>query len=275
MELFLSPHLDDAVSSCGGAIARAVREGDDAVLLTVFAGDTRGRKLPPRAARYHAKCGLTDFWTRRWEDIEACELLGVGMVQLDFAEILYRYDEHGRPRCTTRDDLFSPLGPDDHALAAEVASVLEQWVRRLCPTQVYGPLGLGAHVDHVITNVALRRVMGRLNAAAPGLLLYEEMPYAAIAEASPASATVPLRRLSKMATPVIKQLTEHDWASKLRAIGAYRSQLASIWHGANWQAELRRYAAQLLPDGGPAERFWQTHPTPAEAGALRSGSNPE
>src|SRR6266536_81026 len=251
MQLYLSPHLDDAVQSCGGTIARAVREGEQAVVLTIFAGDTHGRKLAPRAARYHAKCGLANFWTRRWEDVEACGLLGAGMLHLDFPEILYRYDPHGRPRCSTRADLFSPLRADDHVVVTEVTTALEQWVRRLRPTAVYGPLGLGGHVDHVAADVAFRRAMANLGAEAPRALLYEDMPYAATEDTSGTS-----RNRSQATTPVIQRLTEQDWTCKLRAVAAYRSQLASIWQGADWRAALRAYAEQVTPDGGLAERVY-------------------
>src|SRR6266487_3552646 len=171
MQLFISPHLDDGVLSCGGAIASTTRRGGEAVVLTVFAGDNGGRKLAPYAARYHAKCGLADFWTRRWEDIEACGLLGAGVVHLGFPEIIYRYDRHGRPRCSRRADLFSSLSADDETVAAEVGVELRLWIQRLGPEVVCGPAGFGEHVDHVIVNTALRRAVletvSELGAEAP------------------------------------------------------------------------------------------------------------
>ncbi len=277
MQLYVSPHLDDAVLSCGGMIARTRRGAGRAVVLTVFASGPRGGKLTPYAARYHAKCGIADLWTRRWEDIEACELLGAELIHLQFPEILYRRDHHGRPRCRSRHELFSQLRPDDTAVVAEVTSALAHWIRRLSPATVYGPVGLGEHVDHVATNAALRQAISDLGADAPRLLLYEEMPYAALNQASTANTAAALRHLKSTATPNTHRLTEEDWAHKIRAIEAYRSQLPSIWHGTDWRAELRAYAQQLVP-GGLGEQTWtptldrSSSAGPADADVRSSGT---
>lgn len=253
VQLFVSPHLDDAVLSCGGVIASIVRQGGEAVVLTVFAGANGGRKLAPYAARYHAKCGLSDFWTRRWEDIEACELLGAGFVHLRFPEILYRYDRHGRPRAEGRGDLFSALRADDEAIVAAVGVELRRWIERLRPAVVCGPAGFGEHVDHLIVNIALRRAVSDIGSEAPRCWLYEDMPYAATGDRTAAIQAA----LAKAAEPVVRQLAEPDWSRKLRAIEAYRSQLASIWHVDDWRAALRVHAEEVAAGRGIAERVWE------------------
>ncbi len=249
--LFVSPHLDDAALACGGTIAAVTRTGQQAIILTVFAGRDRHRTLTPRAARYHAKCGMADFWTRRWEDVAACTTLGAGQVHLEFPEVLYRRDRHGRPRVHTRDDLFSSLTDDDHLVLTEVTNALVRWLARLRPTAVYGPAGFGGHVDHALTSAAIQQV-----AAQPGdgshmpLALYEEMPYAVWPDSDRTYA-----RLRSDATPKVREVTREDWQRKLAAIGAYRSQLRSIWNDTDWQAALREHARELT-GGRLGERTW-------------------
>jgi LmbE family N-acetylglucosaminyl deacetylase len=251
MHLFVSPHLDDAALSCGATIASLTRLGHQAVLLTVFAGRDKHRTLAPYAARYHAKCGLADFWTRRWEDVQACTILGAGQVHLQFSEVLYRRDQHGRPRISSRDDLFSPLTDDDRLVVADVGAELRRWLLRLRPITVYGPLGMGSHVDHVITSVALQRAVAKLDGEAPPrLLLYEEMPYSVW----PDSPTV-FTRLHATATPVVRQVTDEDWQRKLMAIDAYQSQLTSVWKDQNWRLALGHHARQVTK-GSLGERTW-------------------
>ncbi len=251
MHLFVSPHLDDAALSCGATIASLARRDDEVVVLTIFAGGNGRRDLAPYAARYHRKCGLADFWTRRWEDVEACACLGAGMVHLGFGEVLYRRDAAGRPRVNTRDDLFSPLTPEDHRVAADVAAELARWLRRLGPAVLYGPAGIGGHVDHVITTTAIRRVLGHLGVEAPPLLLYEEMPYAATPEDAALLAT-----MADTAEPVIQEVTARDWRMKIRAVEAYRSQLRSIWKERDWRAALDQHARDVS-GGKVAERLWK------------------
>ncbi len=69
--LIVSPHLDDAVMSCGELIASS-----RSMVVTVFAGE------PPEAAHteWDARCGLQNssaaIRTRRAEDREAVARLG-------------------------------------------------------------------------------------------------------------------------------------------------------------------------------------------------------
>ncbi len=54
--IYLSPHLDDAVYSCGGRIWQDVRRGDTVEIWTIFAGDPAG-ELSRFARELHACWG--------------------------------------------------------------------------------------------------------------------------------------------------------------------------------------------------------------------------
>ena len=90
--LFLSPHLDDAVFSCGGTIALLPRAGWRVIVATVF---TRSVLNPPGfAPACQLDKGLTpdvDYMAlRRDEDAAACARLGAEVRWLDALEAPHR-----------------------------------------------------------------------------------------------------------------------------------------------------------------------------------------
>jgi LmbE family N-acetylglucosaminyl deacetylase len=88
--LIVSPHLDDAVLSLGGAIARHVRLGSDCTIVTVFAGNPECTRP---AGPYDRRCGFLSAGeaaaSRRREDRKACALVGAKPVWLPFGGIQY------------------------------------------------------------------------------------------------------------------------------------------------------------------------------------------
>ena len=86
--LVVSPHLDDAVLSCGHLIARA----EEALSITAFAG-TPDRYPTPLTA-WDSACGFQSgddiVEKRRVEDARALEILGASARGLDFLDLQYR-----------------------------------------------------------------------------------------------------------------------------------------------------------------------------------------
>src|SRR5215208_3478625 len=120
----VSPHLDDAVFSCGATLAGLAAGGWDVTLLTVF---TAGMD----AAREH--------------DREAAARLGLGsVVHLELPDASAR--GYGTVFTGIRD------GDDAPALAAAaLGPVLDG--RPL--DRILAPLGLDGHVDHLVVTEAL------------------------------------------------------------------------------------------------------------------------
>ena len=88
--VIVSPHLDDAVLSLGGAIARHARFGADWTIVTVFAGNPECSRP---AGPYDRRCGFLSAGeaaaSRRREDKKACALVGAKPVWLPFGGIQY------------------------------------------------------------------------------------------------------------------------------------------------------------------------------------------
>jgi LmbE family N-acetylglucosaminyl deacetylase len=214
--LFLSPHLDDVVFSCGGLAARLADEGWHTVLATAF---TRSVAQAPDAA---------DMASRRAEDLIAAERLGFDeALWLDLPEAPHRgYDSAA---------LFGAIRPDD-TVVEPLAACLARLNDALAPSLVLAPQGLGSHVDH-------RQVIAAvLRGVPPGrVAFYRDAPHAIHAPDAPPDPGVP--RAASVVVPIETTLDR-----KIAAAQAYTSQSADI-------ARILRDFALAEGGGRPAERL--------------------
>jgi len=262
--IFLSPHLDDAVFSCGGTIAALVAAGEAVSVVTMTTASPRLDRLPESARELHSLWGLPDdvVAARRGEDRAAADLLGFVPIHLEFLDAIYRTDRRGRFLYPTRDSLF----PKDRwrregelvaALAARITSLLEASSGEQ-PT-VYAPLALGHHVDHLLLRQAVRK-------AGLNPVWYEDFPYLG-SEPSLSSGHAPaaLRRVARVVGGRCLGLCPHlvpfDPAERVRAMRAYQSQLGSVFGSdEKMVGDVERLFLRTA-DGRPAERLW--HPVGA------------
>ena len=178
---------------------------------------------------------------RRQEDAACGQALGIEAVRwLDFAEAPHRgYD--------TAAQLFAPPHMSD-SVVQPLSQALSALCRELQPAITFAPLALGAHVDHVQLQRAVRLAAG---AQAP-VAWYRDMPYAmrlgddAGCDADSANAAV--------------ALGDRNLQAKLDGCACYASQLGFQFGGVqDMRAALTSFAhaegrrARLA--GRPAERF--------------------
>ncbi|SUO62319.1 N-acetylglucosaminylphosphatidylinositol deacetylase superfamily [Streptococcus pneumoniae] len=50
--IFLSPHLDDAIFSCGDYISKLTSEGEIVLVITIFSGYPLSQQLQPSAKHF-------------------------------------------------------------------------------------------------------------------------------------------------------------------------------------------------------------------------------
>jgi LmbE family N-acetylglucosaminyl deacetylase len=245
--LVLSPHLDDAALSLGGAIHQLVRAGEEVVVLTVFTGD---EPLPPaspfaaamlRGWRFPAGQAMAG---RRDEDRAACASLGSGLVHLPLLEAIHRRDPAtGAALYPDVGSLFGEVAPSDDAVQALAAVLATELSRRPPGTRLLAPLGVGGHVDHHIVRAAADGLRG------VAVRYYEEYPYcrAGGVAVEPALGDLALWRHDVVA------LTLGDLDAKAEAIAAYRSQVPHLFRsGSELRREVREQARRV---GG--ERLWR------------------
>lgn len=248
--IYLSPHLDDAVLSCGGRIWQQVQAGGRVLVVTVFAGPPApGAPLSPFAQELHARWGHpADAVARRQEeDRAALAPLGAQAVHWPYADCIYRQAPDGRFLYASEEALWGKIQPEEEGLVAELAARLE--ALPLQPDgRIYAPLGVGHHVDHQIVHQA---------AAASGHVLtgYEDYPYAQ----DPQAVRSVLENGRWEADLV--WLSEQALKAKIAAIACYRSQLSTFWADEAGMAAAVRAFARQTGGGQPAERYW-FQPTP-------------
>jgi LmbE family N-acetylglucosaminyl deacetylase len=240
----ISPHLDDAALTCGGALAVWAAAGEHPAVVTVFAGRPTGA-LTAFARFQHERWGETAdlVGLRREEDRRGLALLGATPLWLDYPDAIYRGE-----RYTTEAAIFGPVAPDEAGLGERIAAEIAGLWATTAGATLYAPLGLGHHVDHQVTRAAGEALRAR------GLPVAwcEELPYAVRpgGEAQRRALTAGLRPVVVPIGPALDR--------KIAAVAAYASQLPVLFGAAEaMPAALRAYAT-AVGDGEPAERFWLT-----------------
>ncbi len=236
--LFISPHLDDVVFSCGGLAALLADAGWRTVLSTMFT-----RSVVP-ATGFALACQLdkglppdVDYMKlRREEDRVAAAILGFSSVQwLDLPEAPHRgYD--------TPPALFGAVHETD-AVAGEVERVLQNLREAWMPDLVLAPQALGNHVDHQIVTAAVQRVFDAGHTA-----FYRDTPYAVRQPDARPMACIP-------GGPGHSVGIQAALPRKTEAAASYVSQLGFQFGGAAGCAEALSTFAFAEGDGVAAERF--------------------
>jgi LmbE family N-acetylglucosaminyl deacetylase len=177
--IFLSPHFDDAVYSCGGTLGVQVSCGLRPLVITIFGGiPSATLQLSPFAQRVQQEMGADNtkgpgnaVEIRRKEDATALDYLEVDYLWLDYIDALYR----GSPAYyTDRNQLIGgDVHPADATIDRQLAADLLALQERLPDAAWYAPLGVGRHVDHQIVCSAADRLAQR----GAKVYYYEEFPY--------------------------------------------------------------------------------------------------
>ena len=244
--IYLSPHLDDAVLSCGGAIARHANAGARVLVVTICTA------APPPAGPFsdfahavHQSWELTPaevIRARLHEDDLALARLDADTYRAGLLDAIYR-----RPDAyNSRDALFGTPAPDD-SLLYSTRQLIAALRGRVPRATFYAPLGVGNHVDHQIIHDAARDSAGAV------IAFYEDFPYMLWAGAFE-------QRMRAIGQPFIASTIDIDTTlmRKIGAISAYASQLSSLFEE---PAALARivgdYAENLRPESGTyGERVW-------------------
>jgi len=209
--VILSPHLDDAVLSCG----RLMAGRPDTVVATLMAGVPVDRSLRP----FDKLCGFIDAEQavrgRSVEDAGAVSLLRGQTVHFQFID-----SQYGEP--------------NDFVAMKRAVRVL---VDELDPEYVLAPLGIG-HPDHATTSQAALETVPWER-----LVFYEELPARVLWPELVQPALDAIRDELESAVPrgALERtfLGTGDLAMKQMAVKRYVSQrgtLAQLEDGAGWYA---------------------------------------
>lgn len=210
--LFVSPHLDDVVFSCGGTLAIMADGGWRTIMATCFTATI----LP--ATGFALACQLDkglgpeiDYMAlRREEDRTAAAILGVtNLPWLDLPEAPHR-------GYADAPALFGNIHSGDDVWIA-LAERLRTLIAETAPDQIFAPQGLGNHVDHQHTIRAIQSLATDIPIA-----WYRDTPYAIRDPAAPALVDAP----AAATVPIGATLDR-----KIRAACAYASQIGYQFGG--------------------------------------------
>lgn len=251
--LFLSPHLDDVILSCGGQLWKLVHAGSNPRIATVFtASPDQAAQSLPFAQYQHDLWGNppSPMLLRQHEDRTAGARLGIHtMIHLPLHDAVYRHTVGGEPLYSSNEDLFGDLHPADENVTDQIVTALEPYMQ--IDTTVVAPLGIGHHVDHQLVH----RAGARLLDAGYTVIFYEELPYAEKADA--------FAEMPAGVSSFLVELSEEDIVAKLYALHYYQTQIPVLYASADRMNEcVRTYAAQIAQVGvAYAERLWKpVHP---------------
>ncbi len=220
--LFLSPHYDDAIYSCGATIYDLVQQGHEVEILTLMAG-IPSLPLPdtPVLKDNHQRwqAGENPVTARREEDKVALDIVGATSRYLDLPDCIYRV-ANDTPLYATEESLWKNIHPDDPA-----PRLLES-LRIEDVDIVFAPLGVGEHVDHLIA-----RDYG-WQLAQNGIFpvqFYVEYPYLR----DKLSVRVAYEAFPAELATMNRQVSEIAMQHKIKAMAAYTSQIKSFWRDAS------------------------------------------
>lgn len=213
--IYISPHFDDAVLSCGGLIWEQTHSGIPVEIWTLTAGDPPPGPVSDLITRVHSEWNtgspIETVALRRIEDKHAARIVGAGTRHLEMVDALYRRNHSGELIYTN--DVFDPIHPDEAGIVEKVLALIGENLTQY--DTVVCPLALGSHVDHVITRMAAEK-LGR------PLWYYADVPY--------------LFRHGEELAPAIAGMTgkkffvsQQGLAAWQDGISAYISQISSLF----------------------------------------------
>lgn len=249
--LYLSPHPDDVVLSCGGTMYQQVQGGESVAVVTVFAASPSpsiplsdfAKSLHERwEASAHADGGFGDApAVRREEDQRAFARLDarIHVAHFPLTDCIYRvHPVTEEALYASEEAIFGEMSAADPAL--EALALLPPLPAE---TIVYCPLGVGHHVDHQV----VRAVVDGWGLEANRVRYYEDYPYV-----TQAGALESVVGQHEGWIPVVTALSEAAVDAKIAAVAEHASQMSTFWESREaMAAALKARSAEV---GG--ERMW-------------------
>ena len=242
--IYISPHLDDAVYSCGGLIWEQTQSGQEVEIWTICAADPPGDNYSEFAETLHQNWNLGDkvISIRRDEDRNACQILGSSPRYFSTLDCIYRTSPSGNFYYQSEEDLFGGL---DTGEAPLIKILSEELTNQIPPdAKVASPLGIGNHVDHDLVRKAISRT-------GMPLYYYADYPYVREAMGQEILEYLSVSPDWEKETFQISENGIHKWQ---QASQAYQSQITTFWKDeGKLKDEIKSFSTSM---GGV--RLWKT-----------------
>lgn len=177
---FLSPHLDDALLSCSELITLLVNHGVSVTVITLFT-DAGNIKNSFSAKQYLKQCGFKNarvlYKKRQDEDLKIFKKLNVKSIHLGYCDALWRtgkgffftkYLSKFLPELSLLYPTYKfhiskgHIHSQDDQLVNKIVEKLNSVEQFRNADVILGPVGIGNHVDHIITNKVLKIIKNKI-----------------------------------------------------------------------------------------------------------------
>ena len=217
LNLYLSPHYDDAVLSCGGLIHAQRCAGERVGVLTLCATLPDPVPESPLAGRYLAAWSASGDGMAKRRAENAAVLSGWNVLnwECDTPDAIFR------AYYQSREDLFRKPHSED---AVFLLPVWEKRLKQIAAEEkrvlLYAPLGIGGHVDHELA----RRLGQRMGSSGWEVWFYEDYPYVEL-ESGGIKAAQEKFENRKWAARIVAI----DIQAKINALRAYQTQMGPVF----------------------------------------------
>lgn len=250
--VYLSPHLDDAILSCGSLINKQKRHKESVLIITIFAGiPQKDYKLSRSISKFIKESGSrssTDFCrTRIKEDIDAIKLLNISFKHLNFLDAIYRKNLLGDFFYANFSKIFSIYADKSDIVKESIYRVIKGDLKET--SIIYCPISIGKHIDHIIT----RQVGNLLESQGQNILFYEDiytLDY---------NVNLYLRRYERDLIKYNKySVSNNDLIMHERAINCYKTQIKGLIRGTKMSVKgmVRKLNHKLYKNQLPYINLW-------------------
>lgn len=214
--IYLSPHLDDAILSCGGIILNQRKAGIPVEIWNWMSGILPvDLPLSDLARSVHAGWELATvkevYAQRLAEDRQAAARVDAQIRNFDFLDSIYRRADDGT--VLYPDEIFVPPHPADAPLVDEITALIRKNLQT--DDVLVSPLGIGNHPDHTIVRRAAE-------ATGQPLRYYADIPYTLWYPAKFAEITAKMKAITF-------SLSANELREWQNAIAAYASQISTLF----------------------------------------------
>lgn len=224
--LLISPHLDDAILSCGAYIIKNIKERNSITTVTVFSGSIEAHKLSSLAKWFHGICRLGNnaMEVRCIEDKKACRFLRTKCIHLNLHECLYRLNSYGEPRYSEEKSIYkADINNEQNTIDNVYVELLDKLQLNVFD-EILVPLGIGRHIDHLIVRKAAEALEAKNHFNKGKIHYYEDTPYVCTDRDKDWKDDLAFNLNAKS-----YKISSMEFSTYTKALYFYKSQIDMLW----------------------------------------------
>lgn len=178
--IFLSPHMDDAIFSCGGLISKFKKQNKKMAIINIFSLVKEQTKITKDINYELKKAEINStkklFESRKKDEQKIAKTLKLDIFFLDYIDGLYRKDSNHEFIYHSYEKLFSgKINSNDKKLIAALTKELDLIFKNSKKSvMILGPIASGKHIDHLITKNLVTDLNQKYK---KNVIFWDDIPY--------------------------------------------------------------------------------------------------